>query len=158
MDKTIEDWKESVTLMMEVYPEAALNILSGKVDNLTQNYLSIEEKQELFRHFIKIFEQNMKKNPEKIDDFTVIFLKLFRFNFFLKRRSDLSTTECAIFINLLDNVTQYKLIQEGFTDDEIDYFLEFRRQIQVCANLVGIYDYIEEYSILDEKRKHLNNK
>ena len=152
---TLAEWKQSLELMTEIYADGALNILLGKVETLTKHHLRIEDKQELFKHFIHILHPMFNKNHEVLDNGTYVFLKLFRKDFFLKRKSDLTAEQCYTFLFLLDNITKYKMIQHNYTNEDIAKFIDYREQVQKSANLVGIYTEFEEHNFKNEKRKHL---
>jgi hypothetical protein len=158
-DKNIDEWKKSLELMTEVYTDGALNILKGETNTLESKHLNIEQKQELFKHFMDIIFENHNKNHQILNNGVEVFLKLFRENFFMKRKTDLTPDECYTLLVVLDNVTKYKMMQLNYSPSEVENFYNYKEQILRGAKLRGLYNYFDENPLVyGEKRKHFLNK
>ena len=158
--KKVEEYKESLMLMLELYPESSLRILKGEVDTLDKYNLTLYQKQQLFIYLIKNVESLFRKNQNQdiIENSVCVFLELYKNNnFYLNRMSDLKTSEAKHFLFILDNITEYKLIKKEFTENQIKHFFDYWLQVQKSANLVGLYEELDPTNQSGKKRRKKKN-
>jgi hypothetical protein len=139
----MKQYEKSLLTSVEMFPLGAIEILQGRVDTLSINYLDFGQKRHLFYYFIRNIKQlyNDANDKQKIiDNVVYIFIRMFKEHFYLKRTSDITPLDSINLLFILNNISKYKLIQNNYTDIEIHNFINYREKIMKISKLYGLYD------------------
>lgn len=137
----IEQYKESIRTLIECAHDSVHRILKGEVSFLKSECLTIEQRIELFKAFIAIVHEKYDDgaNYEIINHAVIIFLKLFKSGLLVRRRDDLSSSDCKKLLVVVNSINKKMMIDDGYSDSEIEGLLKFINQTNTLSRFGDMF-------------------